>query len=331
MPSHIAHLLFAEEATRRFVVDSNQLLSEAGNALRLGAQGPDLFYHSLRTKPRGFRFGPLMHRIRFGSLVNSFLDNAISNTETTAFALGLATHAALDRRWHPYIVYHAGWVAPEKPETSRLSRCHAFLERVLDVLLAEKLGIDAYRIDFFSNVYLGEELPKSIRDALVEAIAQVYPRLHDPMDTTARVINAYRDSLRFYTITDARNPRFRQHAQNLERNESSGRRRLAIFHPIVVDRTVDWANESNRHWRHPCDPKDISTDSIFDLFDQALDDVAPMLRAILRTTQTDCIDAEVAKSIGDHSLNLSRNGLPCAPTIADPLPIADLLDEQYEK
>ena len=335
MPAHISHLLFAEEAARRLGADGERLLAEAGNAVRLGAQGPDLFYHSLRTRPRGFRFGPLMHRARFGSLVGAFMQHAAPGVETTAFAAGLATHAALDRCWHPYVVYHAGWVVPGKPATRRLARCHAFLERVLDVLLAERLRGEVRRIDFFSDVHMGEELPADLRDALVAAIGEVYPRAHDPVTDPARVANAYRDALRFYAITDARHPGYRRRAQELERREGVGRRRLAIFHPVAIDRSVDWANESHRRWYHPCDRTETSTASVFDLFEQALQEVDPMLRAVLAATQAGAAQAgatgpQVARAVGDHSLNLTRDGGPCAPSIADPLPVADLLDAQYD-
>ena len=333
MPAHVAHLLFAEEAVRRLGEHGEGLLGTAGNALRLrlGAQGPDLFYHALRTRPHGFRFGPLMHRARFGSLVEAFLRHAPPDAETVAFAAGMATHAALDRSWHPYVVYHAGWVVPGNPATRRLRRCHAFLERVLDVLLAERLRGDVRGIDVFSAVHLGEELPAGLRAGLVSAIAEVYPRAHDPGTDDARVGNAYRDSLRFFAMTDPRNPGFRRRAMEMERREQGGRRRLAVFHPVTIDRSVDWANETHRRWCHPCDGAAVSTASIFDLFEQALREVDPMLCAVRDAAEHRAGSAAVAKAVGDHGLNLTRGGARCAPSVCNPLPVADLLDAQYRE
>ena len=329
MPAHISHMLFAEDAVRRLGADGERMLNAAGNALRLGAQGPDLFYHALQTRPQGFRFGPLMHRARFGSLVAAFLRETPTDAETAAFAAGMATHAALDRCWHPYIVYHAGWAVPGRIATRRLRRCHAFLERVLDVLLAERLGSDIRSIDFFSSVHMGEELPAVLREGLVAAIEHTYPRAHDLTTNQARVSNAYRDALRFFAMTDPRNPGFRRRAVEMEQREQSGRRRLAIFHPVTIDRTVDWANESHRSWCHPCDRADASTASIFDLFEQALREVDPMLRTVLNAVENRTGFSAVAKAVGDHGLNLTLNGALCAPSACDPLPVADLLDAQY--
>ena len=270
-----------------------------------------------------------MHRARFGSLVAAFLKNSPTTPETAAFAAGMATHAVLDRCWHPYIVYHAGWVIPGQPATRRLRRCHAFLERVLDVLLAKHLDVDVRVFDFFSSVHVGEEFPKSLKDGLVTAIQHTYPRAHDPETDRARVSNAYRDSLRFFAMTDPRNPGFRRRAMEMEECERSGSRRLALFHPVVIDYDVDWANESRRCWCHPCNHSEKSTASIFDLFDQALSKVGPLLHAVLAASQGRTGFAAVAKEIGDHGLNLTQDGSRCTPSICDPLPVADLLDAQY--
>ena len=117
----------------------------------------------------------------------------------------------------------------------------------------------------------------------------------------------------------------------MERREGAGRRRLALFHPAVIDRSVDWANESHRQWRHPCDAADVSTASVFDLFEQALREVDPMLRAVLSAAQRRTGFAAAAQAVGDHGMNLTRNGSRCAPSICDPLPVADLLDAQYRE
>ena len=331
MPAHVAHLLFAEEAVRRLGVHGEGLLGAAGNALRLGAQGPDLFYHALRTRPHGFRFGPLMHRARFGSLVEAFLRHAPPDAETVAFAAGMATHAALDRSWHPYVVYHAGWVVPGNPATRRLRRCHAFLERVLDVLLAERLRGDVRGIDVFSRGAPG-------RGAAGRPACRAGLRHRGGLPACPRsghrrraVGNAYRDSLRFFAMTDPRNPGFRRRAMEMERREQGGRRRLAVFHPVTIDRSVDWANETHRRWCHPCDGATVSTASIFDLFEQALREVDPMLCAVRDAAEHRAGSAAVAKAVGDHGLNLTRGGARCAPSVCDPLPVADLLDAQYRE
>ena len=41
------------------------------------------------------------------------------------------------------------------------------------------------------------------------------------------------------------------------------------------------------------------------------------------------VGPEVARAVGEGGLNVNRDGAPCAPSIADPLPVADLLDAQY--
>ena len=141
MPAHISHLLFAEDALREATPDAAVLLQEGGNLFRLGAQGPDLFYHNQRTRPLALRYGSLIHRRGFGTLVAHMARTVIAaahrtgsvHAEQAAFLAGFATHADLDRHAHPYIICRAGWVRHGDPSTDRYRRCHPLLERLLDV------------------------------------------------------------------------------------------------------------------------------------------------------------------------------------------------------
>jgi hypothetical protein len=65
MPSQIAHFIFAQDLVSALSPsDQNRIQPEY---LFLGAQGPDIFYHNLRTKPSGVFYGGLMHRPGLGS------------------------------------------------------------------------------------------------------------------------------------------------------------------------------------------------------------------------------------------------------------------------
>ena len=81
----------------------------------LGCQGPDIFYHSQRTRPVALHYGVLAHRRGFGRLVEGMLETWIREDDDpaspwAAFLLGFSTHGALDRAAHPYIVHGSGWI-----------------------------------------------------------------------------------------------------------------------------------------------------------------------------------------------------------------------------
>ena len=352
MPAHISHLLFAEDVLREAVPDAENLLQHAGNLFRFGAQGPDIFYHNQRTRPLGLRYGSLIHRHRFGSMVAHMAQTAVNaarRTGTTdlqqaAFLLGFATHAELDRFAHPYIICRAGWVRARDPDSQRYRRCHAFLERLLDVAALRAVrSQELHQFDFFSQIYCGESLPYSALKMLVKAVTEVYPSASYKSRNRRRIENAYGDAIRFYTLTDHRNPLLRTRALELDRREGAHHRRGAVFHFPDLGQELDPANLQHRPWPHPCCPEVSSDESFLDLMAAARAALAPRMRrlaAILglpgRSEPTvpgegfgsDAGEtfAELAASFGDQGLGATRDGRTCTPIHAEPLPLAELLE-----
>ena len=238
MPAHFSHLLFAEDALREATPAAELILERAGNLFRFGAQGPDIFYHNQRTRPLALRYGSQIHRRGFGTVVAHMADTARRTArrvgrpdmEQVAYLLGFATHAELDRHTHPYIICRAGWVRQRDPATQTYRRCHAFLERMLDVVALRALrSQELHQFDFFSGIYCGENLPYSSLKMLVQAINAAYPNAHYKSRNRRRMENAYADSIRFYTLTDHRNPQLRQRALERDHTEVTASGGLPCF------------------------------------------------------------------------------------------------------
>ena len=139
MPAHISHLLFAEDVLRQAVPNAGGLLERAGNLFRCGAQGPDIFYHSQRTRPVALRHPDPPPRVwqHGGAHGADGAHHGAAHRDrgpaASRLSAGLPTHAELDRHTHPYIICRAGWVRRQDPASERFRRCHTFLERLLDV------------------------------------------------------------------------------------------------------------------------------------------------------------------------------------------------------
>jgi hypothetical protein len=356
MPAHISHLLFAEDALREATPDAEWLLERTGNLFRFGAQGPDVFYHNQRTRPVALRYGSLIHRRGFGTMVAHMTQTALTTARRTgnsepqqvAYLLGFATHAELDRFTHPYIICRAGWVRAEDPDSQRYRRCHVFLERLLDVAALRALrSRELHQFDFFSQIYCGESLPYSTLKMLVKAINGAYPTASYKSRNRRRVENAYGDAMRFYTLTDHRNPLLRRRALELDRREGDHHRRGAVFHFPDAGQELDPANLRRRPWPHPCFPEVSSEESFLDLMAAAQAALVPRLArlaAILGLRGSSVADpavasgggagelfAELVNLFGDQSLGANRHGSTCTPVHADPLPLAELLERLYRE
>ena len=366
MPAHFSHLLFAEDALREATPHAEVLLERAGNLFRLGAQGPDIFYHSQRTRPLALRYGSLIHRRGFGTLVAHMAGTVVATARRTgapdlqqaAYLLGFATHAALDRAAHPYVICRSGWVRHQEQDTYRYRRCHTLLERLLDVAALRALRAQELDdFDFLPNLSCGDHLPYPTLKMLVKGIDSAYPTASFKSRNRRRIENAYADSMRFYRLTDHRDPRLRNRALELDRRDQF--RRCAVFHFADAGSDLDPANLSRRPWPHPCNPEVVSNDSYLDLMANARGALVPQLRRLLAVlgwpgpAGTGCgADAghadtaaaavgggvreedahrcaELAPLFGDQSLSTTLHGESCMPMHSDPLPLPELFERLY--
>jgi hypothetical protein len=336
MPSHFTHLIFTEEAVTAALGEAgNRIIASFGNLLRFGAQGPDFFYHNQRTVPTGLRYGVLTHRHGYGTLVENMTREALRlnlppQSELAAFILGFATHAPLDRRTHPYIVYRAGWVDPEKPETRRFSKCHPFLERIIDVLvLRERRGQGLSDFDFLSRVRCGKTLPYPVIKTMVKGLNATYPSTAHKSRDRMRIENAYHDAVFFYKLTNHRTPAWRLLAFKKDKRDGFRERRLALFHPVEVPEGSDFLNAKHERWCHPCDENEISHASFMDLYQQALEDAGEAVRAVYDVISRKASPDGLGDRLGNQSLDSGREH--CTPRCSDPFPLSEILDEIYRK
>ncbi len=338
MPAHFSHLLFAEDALREATPCAEVLLERAGNLFRLGAQGPDIFYHNQRTRPLALRYGSLIHRRGFGTLVAHMAATVVATAHRTgapdmeqaAYLLGFATHAALDRAAHPYIICRAGWVRHQEHATHRYRRCHTLLERLLDVAALRALRAqELEEFDFLPYVSCGEQLPYPTLKMLVKGINSAYPTASFKSRNRRRIENAYADSMRFYRLTDHRNLRLRNRAVELDRRDEFRHRRCAVFHFSDLGSDLDPANLSHRPWPHPCNPEVVSDESYLDLMAGARATLVPGLRHLLAVlglpapddtgcAPSDAGDPEPVRSFRDTEDDESRRtGIVRQPGFSD--------------
>ena len=338
MPAQLSHTLFADEALARAVGPRAEPLVRAGGGLfTFGAQGPDFFYHNQRTRPTGLRYGALIHRRSYGSLIANMAAVLVAEARSSdrpvdpqarAFLLGFATHGALDRHAHPYVVCRSGWVKHDDPSTKSQFRLHTFLERLLDVvLLQERRRETPADVDFFSRAYCGDMLPYATIKMLLKGVNATYPDARYKSRDRRRIENAYEDSIRFYAMTDPRSPHRHSLAKQRDRAEGYRYRRMAVFHPATVPEALDVANLRHRPWPHPCEPTRVSTASYLDMFEAALNEVVEPLAALDEALEGRDLPSDLGDRFGNESLNVTLDGRTCRPEASDPLPLQDLLHE----
>ena len=365
MPSQILHAIYGEDVVAgihrriagRFGIVAGKALEKIGldykTAFFLGCQGPDIFYHSRHRRPVGLEYGSLLHRRGAGIFTAGLLKMGLPNPPPDeedirahrrekginalgVYAIGFMTHAILDRKTHPYIVYKSGIFSPSKPETRRYAMFHVFFERILDVLMLKirkGIKIKSWDQSFLADVC--ENPPQGLCELLANSLTLAFPeRAGKDEKLRVRVENTFLDCAGYYRFT---NPAItsvkKKYRGNFPKKDSLDA--LPYFYPVKIRNGkrigVDFLNLKKRPWFYPAaggERDERSFPEIYaDAVDFAADSISPVIEKYLDTGVFPIPDA--ARAIGNGGLSINdENGKPCVPVLADPLPLDRVLKKQ---
>ncbi|MGA2547303.1 MAG: zinc dependent phospholipase C family protein [Rectinemataceae bacterium] len=357
MAAQISHIIAGEQAFEKVMgrgsLGDDASLRDAAPFFRFGCQGPDIFYHNQRTKPSGLHYGALAHRRRFGSLVAGAAaaipkGERVPESPAGAYLLGLATHAAIDRATHPFIIYFSGWVDPSDPSTERFRGCHSFLERLLDMGLLERrlglspgeyglsarLGLD-HRANTRAHTRGGLRADKAIIALWEAGLRAAYPRATGADSyLDLRIGNALADARHFYKATDpaatAAGGRREDWIGALGGDE--GRRLIPIVYPENAPKDMDTMNESGAEWEHPSGDGRRSKASYPELIDEGSQAAAQAISLVLCFWQDGISASMLAASLGEGGLALfDADGAVVPPRLCRPLALPEAIRAEYAR
>jgi hypothetical protein len=245
-----------------------------------------------------------------------------------------ATHAAVDRATHPFVIYFSGWAKPTEPASQSLRGCHPFLERLLDLgLLARREGIEAK--DYGLSALLGRSEGDEDLHGLWEAgLRAAYPSATaKDAELSARVANAIADARGFYAFTDPAvtapgGPR-EEWLRGLDSEDA--RRLISIIYPLQAPSGLDAMNEAGAEWEDPSGDGRRSRESYLDLIDRGTAEASKAIASVLEFWRGGLGEAELASELGEGGLALlDSSGASLTPRISAPLPLREAMDAEYE-
>ena len=371
MPSQLLHTLFGEDVVseiyRRLSPHYGIVAGKAVEKIQdtykkvfaLGCQGPDIFFHSQRKRPVGIEYGTLLHRRGAGVFTAELLRMGLPDPPPDeedirmhrrekginalgAYALGFMTHAILDRETHPYIVYKS---EQPFPSTLRRDRSHAFLERIIDVLMLKLLRGEEISSWDQAGVLaeICENPPLGLKELLLRALVLAFPeRAGKDEKLSRRIENTFTDCAYFYYITAPSYTSLTLYAGtsgagNAEAGKTSksgvslSKGHIAYLYPESLGEEVDFLNLSKKPWFSPAGEKKEDLRSFPEIYAGAIDAAAKTLSMVIGKYLEEGFFPikEAAEAIGNGGLSIvDEEGKPSASRRSDPLPLQEVLDKQ---
>ncbi|WP_219838524.1 zinc dependent phospholipase C family protein [Paenibacillus sp. R14(2021)] len=272
MPNIWTHFIFGQRCLEALGEETLIAIPARRRMFNMGCQGPDfLFYHHFLPwqKDRTMtKLGNDMHAQHCGPVLMDLLDSVdhlpdrdTAKENALVYALGFLLHHLLDRVMHPYVFSRSGFRKWD----------HQRFEIMMDTLIVRKLlGIETWKTEVWREIDNGGELPEAIVDAF-EQITAVHYRELAPLIPREHWRSAMRDMIK---------------AQRLF-HDPTGLKRLLTFRqiePFVYKcqlPKLDILNEARRPWLDPTDGQTRHDDCVWTMWDKAMDESIPVLRAVL--------------------------------------------------
>lgn len=270
MPGLWMHLEFgrrlAQEFGERFSFMED--LKRHDRLFGLGCQGPDfLLYHAFQPwhkESRAVRLGNAMHRRQCGQAMLDFWDKWKKlQGEDAAMAgiyfFGFLTHHVLDRNMHPYINWKAGYGF----------RDHQRFEMELDTIFMKRRGLNTWTQKSWELIDAGSRLPYPVLVILHGTALERYPEETGGLDPD-QWHGAYRDMVTAQ--------RWLYDPLGWKRRVLPGKSRFLLPRPLsAAEENLDYLNERGTQWRHSAAYSEVRSESVADLWEQALDDARAVL------------------------------------------------------
>lgn len=271
MPGFTTHYLFGLNTYKHLEhIKIKKILHENHAAYSLGLQGPDIFFYFLPSYlVHSNNIGSVAHEEHTGTFLHYLLESRKLFPDyeerkiAEAYIAGFLGHYVLDTHCHPYIY----WKSRFEEKNSRYHGAHMRLEVDIDAELLQFYKHRApSRFRQESTIMLTASQRRTIAAILYYVYAKTYPELHICYTTMRVSIRSMQLGTRFL-------------------RDSSGRKKvllrklegMILGYPLLSSMIpsdsltfyLDPLNVLHKQWHNPWDKSFTSTDSFFDLMDDA--------------------------------------------------------------
>lgn len=326
MPGFTTHYLFGLHAYKQLAdTPLKRIIQKNHAAYSLGLQGPDLFFYFLPSYAiHADNIGAVAHTRLTGEFLRRLIDSRKLFPDpkeqqiAVAYIAGFLGHYTLDARCHPYVYWNTGFRVseqnPEKKKNSRYHGCHISFEVDIDTELLQfykRRLPSSFRQN--STILLTRLQLRTIASILYDVYQKTYPQLGVRYSTMRAAIRSIQLGTKWLRDPSGRKKSWLGKTENC----IWGYPLLSALIPSdTLTSYLDPLNILHRPWRNPWDKSRISTDSFFDLMEQAQTDYQYILQKFNRLIRTrfhapkeQIRTKALLNCLGNHSYH---SGLDCS-------------------
>ena len=289
MPDIWTHILCGQDVVASMTEGNwKEILKSREKIFNLGCQGPDIFLYNdfwpwIKEK-RGPNIGRTMHLEKTGDFfiegtkyLKNMQDKKKDIIDLFVYICGFACHFALDRNAHPYVHYYAGKYDKNRKDTVKYKGYHKRLELMIDtILIMERKNRKVHKLSVRDEIDIGNVVPKNIVEFYQHAFNELYKiKAQDNL-----IDNSYRDIHRVLQLVHdplGIKKVLLNTVDIIIRNDTSY---ASLTYPRKID-DRDYMNKKRNLWNHPCDKREVYTDSFYDIYDRAVLQSREMIRGII--------------------------------------------------
>ncbi len=318
MAATYTHLKYGKSVLDKLNKETQNKLNKNINLYYAFNQSFDIFYFYNFYNPligkKIRELGKTAHR----NNINNYFENIINyitennqekNEELLCYLYGSINHYILDTYIHPYVFYKTGVYKKEDKNTHKYNGLHAKFEFALDAFF--------YEYDYkklYSKINVKKELLPNItfKEETKTALDQIFNKTFNFNNISKIYTKSYKDTqFAFKNVIVDRNGIkqnmlrvFDKITTNKIKNLRFNSTRTGIIDPTMFNLKRDT-------WHHPCDKSVLYTNSLLDIYDNAVDKSVRIIN-MLETYFKDKKDLnDILKFIGNNSyitgLNSKRN------------------------
>lgn len=269
MAGTMTHAIFADDLGKKINFNKEYM-----NNLKTFSQGHDIFFFLFKFNKKEKKIGNYFHthdtRDFFINMITYIKNNNLDNNdEILSFLYGYINHYVLDKTIHPYVKYKTGNFKKKDKSTYKYNSKHAVMEAYLDAyLIKERFNINPGK--FKSNKYALK--PHKFSKELKNVIDYTFNETYNYKNAGKKYELAIHNMSFLYWLLRKDSIGFKKFAYSTvdKITLKKAYKFTPISYHINIEKNEYYLNEKHSKWNHPKDINEVYTESVFDLYNNAL-------------------------------------------------------------